>query len=76
MTIEKIVNSPDQHMAVVHAKGSGETPFAPYRNEYAFFLYFTEDGSKVVRVEEFVDSAFRNGFHAKMQEYMTAKSQA
>ena len=74
MTIQKIVNSPEQHMAVVHAKGDGETPVWPYANEYALFLYFTEDGKKIKKIEEFLDSAFSTGLLAKLEEYR--KSQA
>jgi ketosteroid isomerase-like protein len=70
MEIIKIVNDTEQHVAVVHAKGFAETAFAPYRNEYAFFLYFTEDGKQVKRIEEFVDTAFSTGFFAKMQAYL------
>ena len=51
MTIEKLMNSQAQHVAVVHAKGFGETPVGPYRNEYAFFMTFNEHASKVVRVK-------------------------
>lgn len=42
----------------------------PYRNEYAFFLAFSEDGEKVERVEEFLDSKFSTEFFEKMQEYL------
>ncbi|CAJ2502724.1 Uu.00g101180.m01.CDS01 [Anthostomella pinea] len=73
MITQKIVNDTEQHMAVLHARGYGETPVGPYRNEYAFFFYFNEEGTKVVRVEEFVDSEFSNGFFARMQEYMKAQ---
>ncbi|EME42052.1 hypothetical protein DOTSEDRAFT_174856 [Dothistroma septosporum NZE10] len=70
MTIHKIVNDVDQHMAVVHASGSGETPFAHYNNEYAFFLHFSDTGDKVDRIEEFVDSKFSSEFFGKMQDYL------
>lgn len=70
MTIHKIVNDPDQHMAVVHASGSGDTPFLPYKNEYAFFLMFNDAGDQVIRIEEFVDSQFSGEFFGKMQQYL------
>lgn len=74
MTIHKIVNDPDQHMAVVHASGSAETAFdTPYRNEYAFFLMFDEAGEKVVRIEEFVDSRFATGFMEKLQHFLSSQ---
>ena len=63
-------------MAVVHASGSGETPFIHYSNEYAFFLHFNEAGDKVDRVEEFVDSKHNLEFMAKMQEYMKTQQGA
>ena len=56
-------------MAVVHAKGDGETPVGPYANEYALFMYFTEDGTKIKRIEEFLDSAFSTSLFAKLGEY-------
>ncbi|KAF2174248.1 hypothetical protein M409DRAFT_49108 [Zasmidium cellare ATCC 36951] len=70
MKVVKIVNDPEQKMAVVHATGNGETPFMPYRNEYAFFLAFSEDREKVERIEEFLDSKFTTEFFQKMQEYL------
>ncbi|EMC91463.1 hypothetical protein BAUCODRAFT_160969 [Baudoinia panamericana UAMH 10762] len=74
MTTLKILNDPDQHMAVAHAKGDGETPVGAYKNEYVFFFYFTEDGTKVRRVEEFVDTAFNAGLLPKLSEYMASKA--
>ncbi|KAK3628735.1 hypothetical protein LTR56_018456 [Elasticomyces elasticus] len=74
MEILNFVNDSDQHKAVVHAKGAGESLVGPYRNEYAFFFDFNADGTKVVRAEEFVDSAFSNGFSAKLEEYMKARN--
>ena len=72
MEIQRLINDTEQHMAVVHAKGFAESPIGPYRNEYAYFLTFNGDGTKVTRVDEFVDSAFSTGFMAKLQEYAAA----
>lgn len=68
-TIHKIVNDPEQHMAAVHASGVGDSPVAPYKNEYAFFLTFNEAGDKITRIEEFVDAQFSQSFLAKVKEY-------
>ena len=76
MTIHKTVNDVDQHMAVVHASGSGETPFAHYGNEYAFFLHFNDPGDKVDRVGEFVVSKFSADFLGKMQDYLKTQQGA
>jgi ketosteroid isomerase-like protein len=75
MEIVKIVNDTEEHVAVVHAKGFAETEFAPYRNEYAFFLFFDEEGRKVRRIEEFVDSKFSGGFFEKMQAYLKTQQE-
>ncbi|KAK4613360.1 hypothetical protein CLAFUW4_09160 [Fulvia fulva] len=72
----RIVNDADQHMAVVHASGSGETPFAHYSNEYAFFLHFNETGEKVDRIEEFVDSKLSADFFGKMADYLKTQQGA
>lgn len=58
MTPLKVVNDPEQHMAVLHARGTGESPVGPYRNEYSLWFTFNEDGTKITRIEEFLDSAF------------------
>ena len=39
----------------------------PYSNEYSLFLTFTDDGTKIKRFDEFVDSAYTGAFFAKLQ---------
>lgn len=68
-TIHKIVNDPENHTAAVHASGVGDSPVAPYKNEYAFFLTFNETGDKITLIEEFVDAQFSQSFLAKVKEY-------
>lgn len=63
------MNDPEHHMAAVHASGVGDSPVAPYKNEYAFFLTFNETGDKITRIEEFVDAQFSQSFLAKVREY-------
>jgi ketosteroid isomerase-like protein len=43
---------------MMHASSTADTKIGPYANEYALFLTFTEDGKKVTRFEEFVDSGY------------------
>jgi len=47
---------------MMHARSTADTRKGKYENEYALFLEFTEDGEKVVRFEEFVDSAYSERF--------------
>ncbi|KAI1187485.1 hypothetical protein F5B17DRAFT_399699 [Nemania serpens] len=47
----------ENRSVVLHADGTADTILGPFRNEYIFILKMDESGSKVRRVEEFVDSA-------------------
>jgi ketosteroid isomerase-like protein len=71
----KLINDADQHMAVMHARGSAETPVGPYRNEYSFYFTFNEDGTKIVRVEEFHDSAFFSSFFPKLAAHVAQQAE-
>jgi ketosteroid isomerase-like protein len=50
----------------MHATSTAETDVGPYANEYALILTFTEDGEKVIKFLEYVDSAYSQGFFAKL----------
>jgi ketosteroid isomerase-like protein len=52
---------------MLHATSTADTEIGNYTNEYALFLTFTRDGSKVVRIDEFVDSAYSAEFFAKLK---------
>jgi hypothetical protein len=39
----------------------------PYANEYALFLTFTDDGKKVRKFGEFVDSGYSERFFATLE---------
>jgi hypothetical protein len=58
---------------MMHASSTAETPVGPYGNEYALVLKFSEDGSKVEKFEEFVDSGYSEKFFAKLAEAGKAK---
>lgn len=67
MNVWKVISDPEQHEGVLHATAVGETPLGPYENEHVFFLSFNEDGSKVNRVEEYVDTSYSEAFVKKIQ---------
>jgi ketosteroid isomerase-like protein len=60
------VHDAEQHTCVMHATSTAETDVGPYANEYALILTFTEDGEKVIKFLEYVDSAYSQGFFAKL----------
>lgn len=51
-----------------------DTPFGPYSNEQAVFLWFNEEGDKVEKIEEMFDSAFMAEFMPNFREYMAKQS--
>ncbi|KAL2808478.1 hypothetical protein BJX63DRAFT_436073 [Aspergillus granulosus] len=72
LDIKHIVHDTTNGTAAVYATSSAETPIPGemWTNEYAIFLSLTEDGSKVKRLEEMVDSAFYQHFFPKFQKYL------
>ncbi|KAI0911431.1 hypothetical protein F4823DRAFT_636351 [Ustulina deusta] len=47
----------EKRSVIMHANGVADTILGPFRNEYIFTLKMDETGTKIRRVEEFVDSA-------------------
>jgi ketosteroid isomerase-like protein len=60
----KEIHDAEAHTCMIHARSTADTKKGKYANEYALFLEFTEDGEKVLRFEEFVDSAYTERFFA------------
>jgi hypothetical protein len=57
----------------VYATSSADTPIPEekWTNEYAIFVWLTEDGLKVQRLEEMVDSAFYKHFFPLFHKHLT-----
>ena len=62
------VDDATTHQSIIHATSTAETKVGHYANEYALILTFTEDGKKVAKFEEFVDSAYSLDFFAKLSK--------
>lgn len=58
----------DAHTCIMHATSTAETDIGPYANEYALVLHFTDDGKKVTKFLEYVDSAYSMKFFAELAE--------
>lgn len=73
MNPKAIFDDLGQNVVVVHArmegtlKGSNEE----WLNECVMFIYISEDGTQVIKVEEFVDSAKAIGMRRKHAASMT-----
>ncbi|KAL9094350.1 MAG: hypothetical protein Q9165_003491 [Trypethelium subeluteriae] len=73
LEICEIVHDAPRSKAVIYATSKADTPFEDFKwtNEYAVFLSFTEDGKKVKKMEEMVDTAFYREFFPKFQNYLS-----
>ena len=58
---------------VMHASSTATTDLGEYNNEYILVLHMTEDGAKVERFEEFVDSKYSTEFLPRLREHLVAK---
>ncbi|KAF1916292.1 hypothetical protein BDU57DRAFT_574111 [Ampelomyces quisqualis] len=68
ITVHAAVHDAEAHTCIMHATSTAETDIGPYGNEYALVLNFTNDGNKVTKILEFVDSAYSIKFFARLAE--------
>ena len=54
----------------MHASSEASTVLGAYGNEYMLVLHMTEDGSKVERIYEFVDSGYGADYMRRLREAM------
>ncbi|QIW99248.1 hypothetical protein AMS68_004766 [Peltaster fructicola] len=70
LTIHNVVHDTANRKAAVYAISHGNTDFGEWTNEYAVFVWFTEDGTRISKIEEMVDSAFMKDFMPKFQRHL------
>jgi phosphoribosyl 1,2-cyclic phosphodiesterase len=71
LKINQVVHDAASGTAAVYASSNADTPFADekWAMDYAVFLSFSEDGSKIDKMGEMLDtSAFKHLF-PKLQQY-------
>jgi ketosteroid isomerase-like protein len=66
VTVHQMVHDAEAGVSVIHAASSAMTSVGPYENEYSLFFYYTEDGKKIKKIDEFVDSKYTAGFFPKL----------
>lgn len=73
MEIYEIVHDVARGKAVIYATSHADTPWEDFKwkNEYAVFLTFTENGEKINKVDEMLDSAFAKEFFPRFQKYLS-----
>lgn len=53
---------------MIYALSKADSPWGPYSNEHALFLWFDESGEKVTKIEELFDTTVMNTFLPKIKE--------
>ena len=53
---------------MIHASSMADTKIGPYANEYALSLTLTDDGTKVLRFDEFVDPGYSARFMTALKD--------
>ncbi|KAH8653813.1 hypothetical protein BX600DRAFT_440865 [Xylariales sp. PMI_506] len=74
LEIHNVVHDVTRGKAAIYAISNATTPFGPYRNEHALFLWFDESGEKVQRIEEMFDDAAMRDFQPKFEKYIAQQS--
>ncbi|PSN58735.1 hypothetical protein BS50DRAFT_580500 [Corynespora cassiicola Philippines] len=60
------IHDAEAHTSIMHTSSTADTDIGQYTNEYVLILSFTEDGKQVTKFDEFVDSAYTEGFVAAL----------
>lgn len=68
VTVHTEVHDAEAHTCIMHATSTADTDIGPYANEYALVLFFTDDGKKVKKFLEYVDSAYSIKFFGALAE--------
>ena len=53
---------------VMHASSTATTVLGPYSNEYVLILHMAEDGRKVEKFYEFVNSAYTGDYISRLRD--------
>lgn len=70
LTIHNVVHDTTYDKAVIYAFAEADTPFGPYHNEHALFLWFDESGEKVKKIEEMFDTVVMKDILPKINAYV------
>ena len=69
---DSIVDEPARKV-VLYASSTASTTLGPYNNEYMLVLHMTEDGRKVEKFYEFVDSAYTADYMSRLRNVIATQ---
>ena len=73
VTVKNTIVDEEARKVAMHASSTATTDLGDYSNEYMLVLHMTEDGKKVVRFEEFLDSKSTTEFMPRLREHLAGK---
>ena len=76
LTVNDVVEDKEAHRICMWLKARADTLAGEYVNEYMWTLDFTEDGTKITKVNEFVDTVMNHDFYPKLSAAMKAHQAA
>ena len=75
LTVHDSIVDEAARKVLMHVSSSASTALGPYNNEYMVILYMTEDGRKVDKFYEFVDSAYSIDYMPRLRDAMAESAQ-
>ncbi|ROV88143.1 hypothetical protein VMCG_10430 [Cytospora schulzeri] len=72
--IHELVEDEQGNKVMMWVSSKAQSLIGPYGNEYTILLYFNEDGDKVNKIVEFVDSAYAKDFFTRLGAHMAKMS--
>ena len=73
LTVKNTIVDEEARKVVLHASSTATTDLGDYSNEYMLVLQMAEDGTKVVRVDEFLDSKYSTEYLPRLREHLVGK---
>lgn len=70
LTVHDSIVDEAARKVLMHALSSASTALRPYNNECLLILHMTEDGRKLDKFYEFVDSAYRADYMRRLRDAM------
>ncbi|KAL7783302.1 hypothetical protein V8C43DRAFT_185909 [Trichoderma afarasin] len=76
--VKNVVHDTARGTAVVYSTSLADTPVPgeKWTNEYGIFITFSEDGTRIKRLEEMIDSAFFGRFFPLLQQHFAKQAGA
>ncbi|KAL8907635.1 MAG: hypothetical protein Q9207_001287 [Kuettlingeria erythrocarpa] len=74
LTVHDTIIDQAARKVTMHLSSSGTTAIGKYDNEYMLTLHMTEDGRKVDRFEEFVDSKYSARYMSELRDSVAQSS--